>query len=745
MINKVPDNSPPTTHPGEQISTHFRGQGDGKIVEFQNQEELSLRDYFDILSRYKLIITLFAALGLIGGIVTKFITPAKFASEASLVQTGAIGGAMSSPMMSLMGGTGGKSLGLPTYRELIRSTSVLEDAIGRIEQHAQRFASQKPGLNSIEEAFLEQITTDRLKDKVQLSEKNGKDIILVQSNNVNMPIVSAILCNVISEALINRLKQDKQKSFIRQIEHLNDNIEKNQTEIKDAEASIKALLSSQQDVSNLFIAEDELLKQIANNKQLLDKSKLEQQTLENQSYNLRKEFGLGERPLKEFSWITTSSPLYRKLEELRIQRAELLTRYKPANPTVKKIDFEIEATENTLKPQRHLGIIYIEVPPIKMNFVSQLMKLEGEIKAVVKRSSYLQDKLIHLEQQLRHPSKAQRQLQVLEQELLVLKDVHLESHKALHAIKMQLLSAQSELDILERATPNFLAKGPSLIKLLAMGLMIGIGLGVASALLLNNWSNTLNNTIDLKRNFDLPIIGAFPVWSDEDKYINEMEPDSPLAETYAVARNNIRFSTLKDAEKALLVVSPAQGEGKSLSAANLALSFALEGSSALLISADLRKPEPLTRFRNSADTKSTLDLSDYLRGQTEKEDVIYKSNITNFDFIPTSRKADNPTRLLKSERLNELIHFCKNKYDAVIIDSPALLPVVDACILSAHINGALIISRAEKTTTTDIQSCLSRLEHVGCPLVGISLNGIKHIKGESFYGYGQSDYRAYYS
>jgi capsular exopolysaccharide synthesis family protein len=745
-MNNTPSSPPPSPpNPGEQLSAHFRGQGDGKTVQLQNQEELSIRDYFDIVSRHKITLALFVLLGLIGAIAIHFVTPAKFSSEASLVQSGAMGGAMNSPMMSLMGGGGSKSLGLSTYRELIRSTAVLEDAIRRIPKHVQLLTDKNQKLNTIEEAFVQQVTIDSIKDKVQLSEKNGKDIILVQSNNVDMPIVSAILCNVISEALINRLKQDKQKSFLRQIEHLNLNIEKNQVAIKDTEASIKAILGSQQDVSNLFVAEDQLLKQIAQTKQLLDKAQLERQTLENQSRNLRSEFGLGQRPLKQFSWITTSSPLYRKLEELRIQRAELLTRYKPANPTVKKIEFEIEATEKTLKPLLTQGITYIEVPPIKMNFVSQLMGLEGEIKAVAKRSSYLESKIEQLEQQLRHPTKEQRELQGHEQELLVLKDAQLESHKALHTIKMQLLSAQSELDVLEKASPNFISKGPNLIKLLAMGLMIGMGIGIASALLLNNWSNTLNNTIDLKRHFNLPIMGAFPKWDDESKHIDEMEPDSPLAEAYAVARNNLRFSSLKDAENALLVVSPAQGEGKSLTAINLALSFALEGSSALLISADLRKPEPLTRFRSDGDEEKALDLSDYLNGDVDKEGVIFQSNISNFDFIPTSRKVDNPTKLLKSDRLKELIDFCKGKYDAVIIDSPALLPVVDACILSAHINGALIIARAEKTTTTDIQSCLSRLEHVGCPLAGISLNGIKYLKGESFYGYGQSDYRAYYS
>ena len=104
MNNKPSDNSPPSPNPGEQLSAHFRGQTDGKTVQLDHQEELSLRDYFDILSRHKLTLTLFVILGLTGAIVMHFITPAKYSSEASLVQTGAMGGAMNSPRMSLMGG-----------------------------------------------------------------------------------------------------------------------------------------------------------------------------------------------------------------------------------------------------------------------------------------------------------------------------------------------------------------------------------------------------------------------------------------------------------------------------------------------------------------------------------------------------------------------------------------------------------------------------------------------------------------
>jgi capsular exopolysaccharide synthesis family protein len=327
----------------------------------------------------------------------------------------------------------------------------------------------------------------------------------------------------------------------------------------------------------------------------------------------------------------------------------------------------------------------------------------------------------------------------------VLKRVHVDSHKALHTAKMQLLATRSGLDILERASADFYSKSTGLAKLIVLGIILGMGIGVGSCFLLNNWSNTLKNTIDIKRQFHLSIMGAIPHWNNDEKYIDEMEPDSQIAEVYSVLRNNIRFSPLRGAEKSLLVVSPSQSEGKTLTAINLALSFALEGSSCLLISADLRRPYTLTQFRQTKDTKRTKGICEYLNEEANIDDAIFKSNFNNLDLVPTCARAKNPTKLLKSERFKALVEKGKADYDIVIIDSPAILPVVDTSIISSHVNAALFVAKADKTATHDIENSLSRLEHVNCPIVGIALNGIKDLKLEAFYGYGRSQYSGYYT
>jgi capsular exopolysaccharide synthesis family protein len=298
---------------------------------------------------------------------------------------------------------------------------------------------------------------------------------------------------------------------------------------------------------------------------------------------------------------------------------------------------------------------------------------------------------------------------------------------------------------MERATPNLNSSSPGLVKFSVMGLVLGLALSIGVALFLNSCENTLKNSTDIKRHFQYPALGAVPRWDKEAKYIDEMVPDSSLAEVYGILRNNVRFSNFSNPEKCLLVASPSQQEGKSLMAINLALSFALEGNSALLISADLRRPFSHTLFRKKEDIKKKLGITEYLDESASLEEVTYDSHFSNFSFIPTCARASNPTKLLKSSRFKEMLNYAEKNYDVVIIDSPAILPVVDATLISPMVKGVLMVAKAGQSTTNSIQDALTRLEHVRSPIMGISLNMIKDLKLEIFYGYGQNQDSGYHA
>jgi polysaccharide biosynthesis transport protein len=333
-----------------------------------------------------------------------------------------------------------------------------------------------------------------------------------------------------------------------------------------------------------------------------------------------------------------------------------------------------------------------------------------------------------------------RKLSTSKQILIVMQE---NLHKQLQQEKVILMSITSGLSILKRATINQNSTSASLTRYILGGAFIGIAFSIALAFILNNLENTLKSSSDLKRHFHYPPLGVVPQWVDGIKYIDESVPDSNIAEVYGMLRNNVRFCGIESPEKALLVASASQTEGKSLTTVNLSLSFALEGNTTLLISADLRRAYSHTQFKQEADLRKKFGIVEYLEGTAELNDVIYKSTFSNFSFIPTCARANNPTKLLKTERFSEMMKYAENNYDTVIIDTPAILPVVDATIFSSKVKGVLVVAHAGQTPINAIQEAINRLEHVNSPIIGIVLNRIKDLKLEYFYGYGISNYTAY--
>jgi capsular exopolysaccharide synthesis family protein len=296
---------------------------------------------------------------------------------------------------------------------------------------------------------------------------------------------------------------------------------------------------------------------------------------------------------------------------------------------------------------------------------------------------------------------------------------------------------------MQKAFPILKSSTPGVAKISMGGIFVGISLGVALAFILNNWENTIKSSSDLKRHFKYSSLGVVPQWNDNVKYIDENIPDSNIAEVYGMLRNNVRFCGIESPEKRLMVASASQTEGKSLTTINLAMSFALEGNSTVLISADLRRAYSHTQFKKKDDLKNKLGIVEFLEEKAGIADIIYESNFSNFSIIPTCSRANNPTKLLKTNKFDELLEYAEQHYDVVIVDTPAILPVVDATIFASKMKGVLVIAHANQTPITAIQECVNRLEHVDSAIIGIVLNRVKDLKLEYFYGYGISNYASY--
>lgn len=235
--------------------------------------------------------------------------------------------------------------------------------------------------------------------------------------------------------------------------------------------------------------------------------------------------------------------------------------------------------------------------------------------------------------------------------------------------------------------------------------------------------NNLNGELLFSNSNSLPTAGRV-------NFNTSVNYDFPTNEAYKTLRTNILFCG-KDI-KTIIMTSSHANEGKSTISTELSKSFAEVNKKTLLIDADMRKSVILKKNLKS---QSIMGLSELLSGQATVDEVLYNTQIPNFDVVFSGHFPPNPVELLSSETFKNYIDEFKKYYDYIIIDSPPLGPVIDAAVMATVCDGAIIVIAAEKTQYQEVASTKDQLEKSGCKILGAIVNEIdsKHSHRSSYY------------
>lgn len=214
-------------------------------------------------------------------------------------------------------------------------------------------------------------------------------------------------------------------------------------------------------------------------------------------------------------------------------------------------------------------------------------------------------------------------------------------------------------------------------------------------------------------------------------------PKSSVTEAIKTIRTNLRFSSVGGKFKTILITSSMAGEGKSFVSANLAATYANGGDKVLLIDCDLRRGRQQKLFGINGSTK--LGFSNLLidsKWKTKLNEYINKTEVSNLDVLTTGSIPPNPTVLLESSKIEEVMKELKTKYDLIILDTPPVTGLTDTLILSRLSDIVLIVARAKKATPEFLSNTKESLEAVHANIGGVILNGLD--KSDSKY------YKNYY-
>lgn len=190
--------------------------------------------------------------------------------------------------------------------------------------------------------------------------------------------------------------------------------------------------------------------------------------------------------------------------------------------------------------------------------------------------------------------------------------------------------------------------------------------------------------------------------------IVEKDPKSIVTEAFKTLRTNIQFSSIDNNIKTILVTSPSPSEGKSTTEANLALTFSQGGKKVLVIDCDLRKPTVHKKFKIS----NKIGLSNFMVGEATLDNCIIKYN-ENMHILTSGNIPPNPAELLASRKMKEFLGEMRNVYDVVIIDSPPVLAVTDAQVLSTMVDGVLLVvasGQSEKEACIKAKDLLTKVK-----------------------------------
>ena len=207
-------------------------------------------------------------------------------------------------------------------------------------------------------------------------------------------------------------------------------------------------------------------------------------------------------------------------------------------------------------------------------------------------------------------------------------------------------------------------------------------------------------------------------------------PTSPIAEQYRTIRTNLQYSTsLNEQLKTLVVTSAGPSEGKSKTASNLAVVFAKSGSKVLLIDADMRKPTLFKKFN----LFNTTGLSTVLNSEKSLDSAVKQTDIENLFVLTSGPRPENPSELLDSAKMSQLIEEARDQYDMVIFDLPPIVVVTDAQILASKVDGSLLVVREKVTKKDALVKAYELLNLVGAQVVGAVYNGVHQSSSQTYY------------
>ncbi|GAB4375253.1 MAG: hypothetical protein Kow0042_20530 [Calditrichia bacterium] len=743
--------------------------------DFQQQEEqqISLQDYLRILYRGRWIILISFIVVMIATTYYTFTSPKVYEASGKIIVESQ--GSMERALFN-MNYFGNQTTLITNQVEVLKSRQLAEEVVRYLEAVPYRDSLQifQPNDEGVYMDFRSQV--EWIMNHLEVSPKKDTDVIEIKFQ-AGSPFEVANICNVIMEAYKD-LNRDFNMSELQELrQFLEKQLEKKGEELRKSEEELKAYReqeklvsldnSTQELISRLAEAQASLEQAVVELDAVLERKKVLESQLEERKKNLSADITVSATPL-----LRGLQEQYAKLVSDKVTYETLLSqdRVDPAEYRLQlqSIENRMQALEEKMQQesQKIAATSMIQDPlMVAQDLTVKIFDLETQIKGLQAKISALQEVVNDYEFQLSKLPNQALELARLTRQMEVDQNTYLLMTQKLEENRISLAGQRENIRILDRAIVPYSPIKPKKKMNLMLGALIGLGLGIGLTFLLEYFDDSIKDPEELER-MGFPILATIPEISSNEvirkvksignnmddvadaaeiatRLITHFDPKSPISEAYRTFRTNIQFKSRNNKSSGFtaLITSSAPKEGKSTTVANLAITMAQLGSRTLLIDTDLRRPVIHSIFS----LRKEKGVSNYLLGKSGIEDIIKPTFVDNLSVITSGPLPPNPSELLGSNALAEMIQELRTKYDAILFDSPPIIAVTDAAIISTMVDGVVLVIKAHQTHREAIRRAKTLLMNANANIFGCLLNSINIDRAYgTYYYYYYYHYYQYY-
>lgn len=740
--------------------------------EFQEQEvkNVSLTDYLRIIYRGRWVIIIsFIVVFIVSVIYTYNMKPVYQSATTIIID---MKGSNQSSIFNF-NSFGNQNTHIANQLEIIKSRTLAERVVKRLELSELRDSLSLFQPNEKGEYRTLRQMVGSVKNTIEVINKKDTDIIEI-TISAPSPFEAAFLANTVAQEY-TLASEEFNRGEIKDLRgFLEDQLSRKEEELRSSEDLLRNY-QEREKVASLDDETKELINRLSQIESNLEQSRVMLEANLEMKASLERQ--LDERKLTLATEISEISTPY--VLTLQSELASLVsekTKYMTAveieaqgvnrqffQSNISQYDEKIKALKEKLteEAQKISKSSMVKDPfQLSQELVKQLITLEAEVKSTTAKINTLQELAYEYNREMEKLPVKVLELARLERRRLVDEQTFVMMTTKLEETKIQEAGQRRNVRIIDEAIESAMPTKPNKTLNMALGMVLGLGLGIGLTFLREYLDNSIKSQEDLEKlgynilasipkiqmgkveekiESRLSKLGPIEGRRIEARLITHLDPKSPVSESYRTLRTNLQFSRVEKSLKTLLITSSGPKEGKSTTSANLAIAMAQTGKKVVLLDADLRRPVVHSIFGIDKDD----GLTNYLMNDISYEKMIKKSIVDNLSIIPSGILPPNPSELLSSKRMEELIEKLKKDFDIVIFDTPPVIAVTDAAILATKVDGCILVVYSGQTKFDAVTRAKALIENVGARMLGALLNGVEvgGMYGTYYYYY----YHSYYS